>query len=129
MEIKFRARKDGKLYYFTGLKEIAMLGEDFHNYSNWEQWSGLKDKKKQDIFENDILTYTVGCHNEDGLVRKNNRGKHVFHAIAAFENGYFVGMVIRGNGNFTSSFPLKVLESEIIEGNILHRPEICFLRS
>ena len=71
-----------------------------------------------EMYEGDIRSYTVSSGNLDGVIRVDKKGRNVYHAVIFFENGAFVGKVKNGDGTYSYSFPITVLENKFIEGNI-----------
>lgn len=129
---KYRAWDESQKYMaYQGSPDLETLQSFMHHFSDKQlmQSTGFQNKSGQEIFEGDIMTYTVNCLSEDGLVRKDKKGRHIFHALVCFDNGQFCGKEIRNDGKLTYGFPLSVLFKETVEGNLFQLPEKCFLKA
>ena len=131
-EIKFRAWDESQKYMaYQGTPDLETIQSFMHHFGDKliMQATGLVDKSKNEIYEGDIMTYTVSCGSEDGMIDKDKKGRHIFQAIVVWQNGQYCGKKINGDGSLTYGFPLSILTKETIVGNIFERPAVCFLEA
>ena len=127
---KFRAWNGAYNYMaYQGEPDLETIQSFMHHYADQHlmEATGVFDKKGKEMYELDIVTYTVSCGNGDASVYQDEKGRYVFHAIVLFEKGAFIAKQIRRDGQLTFGFPLSVLEKELIVGNFYQRPEVCWL--
>ena len=127
---KFRAWNGAYNYMaYQGEPDLETIQSFMHHYADQHlmEATGIFDKKGKEMYELDIVTYTVSCGNGNASVYQDKKGRYVFHAIVLFENGAFIAKQIRRDGKLTYGFPLSVLAKEIIVGNYYQRPEVCWL--
>jgi len=114
-EINFISRKARGVYHNTSTD----CGNYFEKFNNLElmQYTGLKDKNKEEIYEGDIVAveHGTGMH---GF--KSTRYK-VFNCPVIFLNGQFQYSWPKDYGNYR--FGLN-LEKSIVIGNIYQNPEL-----
>lgn len=129
-EIKFRVfdKKMSNPFEMSKPFNPFFYGGLFTANAKFMQATGCYDKDKKEIYEFDIMTYTVGGGNGAGSVGTDKRGRHIFQALVVYENGWFCAKQINGNGSLTSGFPLSVMSKEKIVGNYFERPSVCFLK-
>ena len=127
---KFRAWNGTYNYMaYQGTPDLETIQSFMHHYSDQHlmEATGVYDKKGKEMYELDIVTYTISCGNGHASVSQDKKGRYIFHAIVLFENGAFIAKQIRRDGKLTYGFPLSVLEKELIVGNYYERPEVCWL--
>lgn len=114
---------------YQGTPDLETIQSFMHHYSDQHlmEATGVFDKKGKEMYELDIVTYTISCGNGHASVSKDKKGRYIFHAIVLFENGAFIAKQIRRDGKLTYGFPLCVLSKELIVGNYYERPEVCWL--
>ena len=111
-EIKFRVRgKDSNKYLNEGkgltLKEIQNICEI--EACDFEQFTGLKDKKGKEIYEGDIICL---CKNKGGFLK------------VEFKNQYVGGWVLTYKNEKDLSLGARDCEDLEISGNIHENPEL-----
>lgn len=120
-EIKFRAwnKKQGRwekeLCLYLDDSEIGDVSECFHNQENKddyiiEQWTGLKDKNGQDIYEGDLVNFEWFSGPSSDPFREKELNKEVYFEDAMFLFGRGIMFAIN-DSNF-------IEESLEVVGNI-----------
>jgi len=128
---QFRAWDEKQKYMAVqGTPDLETIQSFIHHFGDKQlmQATGMFDKNGKEIYELDIVTYTVLSGSENGITGKDKKGRHVYQALVVFENGQFCGKEIRGDGSLTFGFPLSVLKKEAIVGNLYQRPSTCWLK-
>ena len=105
-EIKFRVwDKSAKLYTYN--PNFLVVGNSDEERFHFQQYTGLKDKNNQGIYEGDLIQGTVGA----------NKGTRIY--VVVFYKGAFL---LKWRHTYTQYDSLK--NSQRIIGNIYENPEI-----
>ncbi len=129
-EIKFRAWDKKRGIFHWGISNICLtLGgnlmwqfgfqspnfndkEEIENYT-LQQYTGLKDKKGNDIFDGDIFKVTCGCEHQENLPVEYKDGHNGFYAAATYQHDWD-----------NNQLELNWAEGTEVVGNISENPEL-----